>query len=99
MITTVLRPLLKNPLFSYSSEDLVGMVGSTMLRAKEKVRRSSIVCRSKERENGRLIYRERTILGEAEYHNRSPKPNTSTGARPVPWYGAGAAHGGYKPPA
>jgi len=33
------------------------------------------------RENTRLIYREKTILGEAEYHNRSPKPSTS--AEPV----------------
>jgi len=52
-----------------------------------------------EKENTRLIYREKTILGEAEYHNRSLKPSTSAGARPPPRYGAGEAHGGYKPPA
>jgi hypothetical protein len=34
-----------------------------------------------EKENTKLIYREKTILGEAEYHNRSPKPSTS--AEPV----------------
>jgi hypothetical protein len=28
------------------------------------------------RENGRLIYKEKTILGEAEYHNRSPMPSS-----------------------
>jgi len=70
----------------------------TMLRAKEKERRSSIVYLSKERENGRLIYREKTILGFAEYHNRSPKPSTSAGARPSLGMGAGS-HRGYKPPA
>jgi len=40
-----------------------------------------------EKENTRLIYREKTILGEAEYHNRSPKPTTSAGARPPPLHG------------
>jgi len=59
-----------------------------VLRAKEKEQRSSIVYRSKNRENGRLIYREKTILGEAEYHHRSPRPSTSAGARPP------ARHGG-----
>jgi len=34
-----------------------------------------------EKENTKLIYREKTILGEAEYHNRSPKPSTS--AEPI----------------
>jgi len=54
-----------------------------------------------EKENTRLIYRKMTILGEAEYHNRSPK-----GSRvPVPelglllGMGASEAHGGCKPPA
>ena len=40
-----------------------------------------------EKENTRLIYREKTILGEAEYHNRSLKPSTSAGARPPPRHG------------
>jgi hypothetical protein len=40
-----------------------------------------------EKENTKLIYREKTILGEAEYHNRSPKPSTSAGARPPPQHG------------
>jgi len=40
-----------------------------------------------EKENTRLIYREKTILGKAEYHNWSPKPSTSTGARPPPRHG------------
>ena len=40
-----------------------------------------------EKENTRLIYREKAILGEAEYHNRSPKPSTSAGARPPPQHG------------
>jgi len=34
-----------------------------------------------EKESTKLIYRKKTILGEAEYHNRSPKPSTS--AEPV----------------
>jgi len=46
-----------------------------------------------EKENTKLVYREKTIRGEAEYHNRSPKPSTSAGTRPPP------QHGGYKPPA
>jgi len=40
-----------------------------------------------EKENTKLIYIEKTILGEAEYHNRSPKPSTSAGARPPPRHG------------
>jgi hypothetical protein len=40
-----------------------------------------------EKETSRLIYREKTILGFAEYHNRSPKPSTSAGARPPPRHG------------
>jgi len=40
-----------------------------------------------EKENTKLIYREKTILGEAEYHNRSPKPSISAGARPPPQHG------------
>jgi len=40
-----------------------------------------------EKENTKLIYREKTILGEAEYHNPSPKPSTSAGARPPPQHG------------
>jgi len=40
-----------------------------------------------EKKNTRLIYREKTILGEAEYHNGSPKPSTSAGARPPPQHG------------
>ena len=58
-----------------------------VLRANKKERRSSIVYRSKERENGRLIYREKTILGFAEYHNRSPKASTIARARPPPRHG------------
>jgi hypothetical protein len=58
-----------------------------MLRAKEKERRSSIVYRTKERENGRLISREKTILGFAEYHIQGPKPTTSARARPPPRHG------------
>ena len=70
-----------------------------LLRVKEKERRSSIVYTSKERENGRLIYREKTILGEAEYHNRvqSRLPVPELGL--LLSMGAGEAHGGYKPPA
>jgi len=55
-----------------------------LLTAKEKERRSPIVYRSKDRESGRFIYREKIILGFAEYHNRSPKRSTSAGARPPP---------------
>jgi len=40
-----------------------------------------------EEENTRLIYREKAILREAEYHNWSPKPSTSAGARPPPRHG------------
>jgi hypothetical protein len=40
-----------------------------------------------EKENSKLIYREETILREAEYHNPSPKPSTSAGARPPPRHG------------
>jgi hypothetical protein len=40
-----------------------------------------------ERENTRLIYREKTILGKAEYHDRSLKLTTSAGARPPPQHG------------
>jgi len=48
-----------------------------------------------EKENTRLIYREKTILGEAEYHNQvrsrvsqpSPKPTTSAEASPPPQHG------------
>ena len=28
-----------------------------------------------EKGNTELVYREKTILGKAEYHNRSPKPS------------------------
>jgi len=40
-----------------------------------------------EKENTKLIHRKKTILGEAEYHNRSPKPSTSAAARPPPQHG------------
>jgi hypothetical protein len=39
------------------------------------------------RENGRLIRKENTILGEAEYHNRSLMPNITPEARPPPRHG------------
>jgi len=57
-----------------------------------------------EKENTRLIYREKTILGEGEYHNRSPKPSTSAEPASSTWgqarlVGAGEANGGRKPPA
>jgi len=39
------------------------------------------------KENSRLIYTEKTRLGEAEYHHPSPKPTTSAGARPPPQHG------------
>jgi hypothetical protein len=45
-----------------------------------------------EKENTKLIYREKAILGEAEYHNRSPKPSTSAGARPPPQHGGRRGH-------
>jgi len=38
-----------------------------------------------EKENTRPIYGEITILGEAEYHQQSPKPSTSAGARSSAW--------------
>jgi hypothetical protein len=52
-----------------------------------------------EKENTRLIYREQTILGEAEYHNRvrSRLPVPELGLPLSMW--AGEAHGGCKPPA
>jgi len=53
---------------------------------------------TQEKENTRLIYREKTMLGEAEYHSRRPKPSTSAGARSPLSMRAGEAHGGYKPP-
>jgi len=43
-----------------------------------------------EKENTRLIYREKIMLGKAEYHNWSPKPSTSAGTRPP-------QHGSCKP--
>ena len=50
-----------------------------------------------EKENTRLIYREKTILSEAEYHNRvrSRLPVPELGL--LLSMGAGEAHGGYKP--
>ena len=51
-----------------------------------------------EKENTRLMYRAKTILSEAEYHNRVRS------RLPVPKLvlllsmGAGETHGGYKPP-
>jgi hypothetical protein len=52
-----------------------------------------------EKENTRLIHREKTILGEAEYHNRvrSRLPVPELGL--LLSMGAGEADGGYKPPA
>jgi hypothetical protein len=52
-----------------------------------------------EKENTRLIYSEKTILGEAEYHNRvrSRLPVPELGL--LLSMGAGEAHGCYKPPA
>jgi len=40
-----------------------------------------------EKENAKLIYREKTILGEADYQKWSPKPSTSAGVRPPPQHG------------
>jgi len=65
-----------------------------MLRSKEKERRSSIVYRSKERENGRFIYKEKIILGEAEYVNRNPMLSISAEARPPPRHGGSRGSGG-----
>jgi len=52
-----------------------------------------------EKESTKLIYRKKTILGEAEYHNRSPKPSTSAEPVSSTWgqarlVGAGEAGGG-----
>lgn len=38
------------------------------------------------RENSRLMYKEKTILGEAEYHNRSPTLSITPKTWP-PWHG------------
>jgi hypothetical protein len=60
------------------------------------------------------LYTEKRLYSakEAEYHNRSPKPSTSAGAKPLPRHegrrgrwrqarpvGTGEANGGRKPPA
>jgi hypothetical protein len=52
-----------------------------------------------EKENTRLIYRKKTILGKAEYHNRvrSRLPVPELGL--LLSMGAGEAKGGRKPPA
>ena len=52
-----------------------------------------------EKENTKLIYREKTILGEAEYHNRvrSRLPVPELGL--LLSMGAGETSGGRKPPA
>jgi len=43
---------------------------------------------NKEREEERHIYgKEESILGDAEYHNRSPMPIITPGARPPPRHG------------
>jgi len=51
-----------------------------------------------EKENTRLIYREKTMLGKAKYHNlaRSRLPVPKLGL--LLSMGAGEAHGGYEPP-
>jgi len=73
--------------------------GHHILVESKRERMKQLNCLSiQEKENTRLIYREKTILGEAEYHNRVRR------RLPVPKLvlllsmGAGVAHGGYKPP-
>jgi len=69
-----------------------------MLRVKEKERRSSIVCLSKEKENYGLIYeRERR---KTECRLPKPEPNAEYQCRALLLtMGAGEADGGRKPPA
>jgi hypothetical protein len=38
------------------------------------------------RENGRLTWKEKSILGEAEYHNPSPMLSITLEAKPSPWH-------------
>jgi len=52
-----------------------------------------------EKENTRLIYREKTILGEAKYHNRARSRLLVPELGLLLSMGEGEAHGGYKPPA
>jgi len=66
----------------------------------KRARMKKLNCLSiQEKESTRLIYREKTILGEAEYHNqvRSRLPVPKLGL--FLSIGAGEAHGGHKPPA
>jgi hypothetical protein len=56
------------------------------LRTKEKKEEAELSVDTK-RENGRLIYKDETILGEAGYHNRSPMPGITPETRPPPRYG------------
>jgi len=71
---------------------------SSLLRAKEKERRSSIVYQSKERENYKLIYeRERR---KNPYRLRKPEPKAEYQCRALLLaMGAGEADGGGQPPA
>jgi hypothetical protein len=64
-----------------------------LLRAKEEERRSSIVYRYRKGKTIDIYTKEKTILGFAEYDNRSPMPSIGAKARPPP------RHGGYKLPA
>lgn len=50
-------------------------------------------------ENGRLIYKEKTRLGKAEYHNWSPMLAITPEASHLLSMGAGGADGGCKLPA
>jgi hypothetical protein len=71
-------------------ENVLGGVLGSVLRVVEskRERTKKLNCLSiQEKENTRLIYREKTTFGFAEYHNRSPKPSTSAGARPPPRHG------------
>jgi hypothetical protein len=77
-----------------------GLTGKRGNVERKRGRMKKLNCLSiQEKESTKLIYREKTILGKAEYHNRSPKPSTS--AEPVfsTWWqarpmGASEAGGG-----
>ena len=56
-----------------------------VLRVKEKERRSSIVCRSKEKNNYGLIYKETEGKPNADCQSRSPMPSASAEPSSSPW--------------
>jgi hypothetical protein len=78
--------------------ELRHLTGSLGVESKRE-RMKKLNCLSiQEKENTRLIYREKTILGEAEYHNRVRSRLPVLKLVLLLSMVAGEAHGGYKPP-